>query len=118
MAKNKILGRFFMAAITPQLLQACLDVYHHPAWISDQFGSIIASNCLAEEININELDLSKVIIRIKNKKFKYTQRELNHGTNCYLNELEDEEESNLRLQESVERLAAALDKRDSKLIRI
>jgi hypothetical protein len=82
-----------MAVITPKLLQACLDVYHHPAWISDQFGSLIASNCLAEEINIHELDLSKVIIKIKNKKFKYTQKELNHGTNCYLNELEDEEET-------------------------
>lgn len=107
-----------MVVNTPKLLQACLDMYHHPAWISDQFGSVIAMNCIAEEININDLDLNKVQIKIKNKKFRYSQRELNHGTNCYLNELENEEELNHRLQESVNKLAAALDKRDSKLIRI
>ena len=106
-----------MASITPKLLQACLDVYHHPAWITDQFGSVVATNCLAEQINLSELDLNKISLKIKNKKFRYSQRELNHGTNCYLNELEDEEELNTRLQDSVNRLAAALDKRDSKLIR-
>lgn len=107
-----------MVINTPKLLQACLDVYHHPAWISDQFGSIIAMNCLAEELNLSDLYLNELQVTIKNKKFKYSQRELNHGTNCFLNELEDEEEVNTRLQESVNRLAAALDKRESKLIRI
>ncbi len=107
-----------MVTNTPKLLQACLDMYHHPAWISDQFGAIVAMNCLAEELQINDLDLDKVHIKVKNKKFRYSQKELNHGTNCFLNELEDEEQIDNRLIESVNRLGAALDKRDSKLLRI
>ncbi len=102
-----------MDIIASKLLQACLDTSHHnPVWIIDQFGSIVASNCKAEEFNFHDIDFNSALVKINNSVWKVSIKELNHGTNCYLYELENEEDN--RLQNSVDKLAEFLEKRTFK----
>jgi len=97
-----------------KLLGACLDTTHdHPAWITDQLGTVIASNLKAHNLDLSEIDLNSQIIKINDKNYKYICQELNHGTNCYLNELKDQDEIYSQLQKSIDDLEEALNKRKS-----
>jgi len=102
-----------------KVLGACLDTTHdHPAWITDQLGTVIASNLKAHSINLDEIDLDSTIIRINNKKYKYACQELNHGTNCYLHELKDQDEVYNQLLKSIDDLEARLSKIKKNSIKI
>ena len=37
-----------------KLVEACLCVYDHPAWITDSLGTVIAKNDAADHLNIEE----------------------------------------------------------------
>ena len=47
-----------------KLVEACLCVYDHPAWITDALGTVIAKNDLADHLNIDDLDFSNIVIKI------------------------------------------------------
>ena len=99
-----------------KLLGACLDTTHdHPAWITDQLGTVIASNLKGHECDLNDLDLNADVIKINDK---YICQELNHGTNCYLHELKDQDEIYSQLQKSIDDLEEALNKRKTNSIKI
>ena len=115
--ENNYPGGIYAMISSNKLVEACLCVYNHPAWITDSLGTVIAKNDAADHLNIEGLDLSQTIIKINKKIYTYSQKELNHGTNCYLNELEDEEQIQIRMQKSLDNLAEALDRRHRKSAR-
>ena len=45
-----------------KLVEACLCVYDHPAWITDSLGTVIAKNDAADHLNIEGLNLSQTIL--------------------------------------------------------
>ena len=102
-----------------KLLGACLDTTHdHQAWITDQLGTVIASNLKVHDCDLSDLDLNKDVIKINGKNYKYICQELNHGTNCYLHELKDQDEIYSQLQKSIDDLEEALNKRKANSIKI
>jgi hypothetical protein len=76
------------------------------------------SNLKEHECNLYEIDLNESVIKINNKNYKYVCQELNHGTNCYLHELKDQDEIYSQLQKSIDDLEEALNKRKSNTIKI
>jgi len=115
--ENNYPGGIYVMISSNKLVEACLCVYDHPAWITDALGTVLAKNDAADHLNIDEIDFSQSIIKINKKIYTYSQKELNHGTNCYLNELEDEEQIKNRMQKSLDNLAEALDRRQRKSAR-
>jgi hypothetical protein len=99
-----------------KLLEACLDTINdHPAWITDALGAVIASNLKSHSIDVDNLDLTQTLVKVNDKKFKYSCRELNHGTNCYLHELKDQSEVYQELLKSIDDLEARLNKRRNQI---
>lgn len=93
-----------------KILQACLDtVKDNPAWIVNSFGSVIANNSAADSLNFHDIDFNKSLNKINNKIFKTSVKEMNHGTNCFLYEIIDQEAVKEKLGESIDRLALYLE---------
>jgi hypothetical protein len=102
-----------------KVLEACLDTtYNHPAWITDQLGAIIALNNCAIDCNVSNLDFQDGKVCINGVNYKHTFQELNHGTNCFLHELVDEEDLNIQLQKSIDSLEAAINRRNKNSIKL
>lgn len=98
-----------------KLLQACLDVYTYPVWITDESGEILANNAQATGL-MSQITKSTCVdnpntVHVKGQKWHYEQHELNHGTGCFLNELNEFDEPDRRLKDSINKLEAALQKR-------
>jgi hypothetical protein len=92
-----------------KILEACLDtVKGHPAWITDNLGTVIAMNQKASYCNVELINSNETKVNINGKKYNYSYQELNHGTNCFLHELIDEDDLDYKLQQSINALEESL----------
>jgi len=99
-----------------KILEACLDTTHnHPAWITDQLGTIIAMNSKASECNLLSLNLDNSDIIINNKHYHYYSKEMNHGTGCFLHELIEEDDLDYQLEKSIQNLEETINKKSQTL---
>jgi hypothetical protein len=106
-----------------EILQAFLDMYTYPVWISDETGTLLM-NGPASSIFVSGTKnpaLSSRSLTFKGRRYQIHSREMNHGTGCRLNELRDFDggvrqvrdfdDGVRQLRESTNQLAALLDAR-------
>jgi hypothetical protein len=99
-----------------KILVAFLDTnYQHAAWVTDDGGSTIAKNLIANNITDKHLNSKSKIITISGKNYFHNTKELNHGTNCLLHELIDPEVSNENINVTLDRLATTISKRTANI---
>ena len=98
------------------VLQAFLDLFTYPVWISDENGSTLL-NTAAKDLISNGFKINRgaelkdnSICSHKGKKFTFRKQAMNHGTDFCLYELKDVDESVMRIKASSDRLSAVLDK--------
>ena len=92
------------------ILQAMLDMFEHPVWITDGEGNI-TMNDHARRLTALGFELqgvSQSSITLRGKRYAVHRRAMNRGTGCTLLEMRSLDDQSRRLRESTQRLDAAL----------
>jgi hypothetical protein len=96
------------------LLQAFLDLFPHPAWISDAETPLMLNEAaramVSQGFSLSSTKTRHGVISHRGKRFLVQQREMNHGTNCQFFELTDEDEPVNRMRALSERMSQVLDR--------
>lgn len=100
------------------ILEAFLDSFNQPMWIIDISGQLLLMNEAAKDyankgFNIlNRFNPAKrenlKFVNFSGKKYLLESKDINHGTNCFVVSLEEQEKSLSALKESTSRLKKVL----------
>lgn len=98
------------------ILQAFLDMFQHPVWITDSDGNLLmneqAQTLVAQGFNPRDAAKTPHEVVVKGEPFRLDKREMNHGTGCLLHELRASDKDYFqRLRDSTGRLSAMLEAR-------
>ena len=99
-----------------KLVQAILDLYTHPAWITNADG-IVLLNASAQEFENQGVSLRQMkskngtYVSVKGQRFRFVRSDMNHGTDCLLHELQETDDATSRLKVSTQQLASLLSQR-------